>query len=124
MNIDINKLHIPKGSFLATDSKQVRQQNPDSIQNTVPGGMKDRDQAQRGIEGIRGAVADWLTLFQCEKIYEIGFPPKKSFYEFLRSTFIDAHRIMGKEIINITNKYEKTNNSNYFKRFLFALRSK
>ena len=104
-------IKIPSGSFLTTDSEEQRLFSPKTIQTQGVGGTGDKCINTLGKQGVIRAIADWFCLFKCEKIIEIGpsftslnhIDSKKG---LLHSTFVDAHRILG---CNVFNSSEKLN---------------
>ncbi len=99
----VNKIiHVPDGYYLSTDSREQRIANPQAIQINTIGGKRDYDRNIRSGDGVRDSIADWLNLMKCEKIYEFAFPFSSMAEN--HSTFIDAHRILGMDIIQMTSK--------------------
>jgi len=97
-------INIPPMSFMATDSAEQRAHCPDTIQTKGSGGTWDRCSNIRDKQGVLTAIADWFSLFNCNKIIEIGLP-FESLTDATHSTFIDAHRIAGCNVINNTKQY-------------------
>jgi len=107
-------IKISDGDFLASDSAWVRELNPKALQTAGTKGAPynfpikrtaDLHLALRNRQGIVAAVADWLMLFRCDTIYEYGLLPTP-FQTLEHSTFLDSHKIYGKQIINMTHKYD------------------
>ena len=118
--VTFHKVKVPNGSFLTTDSEEQRLFSPKTIQTRGVGGKGDKCINILGKQGVIRAIADWFCLFKCEKIIEIGPPfvslghkksKNKTLYHSKKkinvkghSTFIDAHRILGYKVFNLSNK--------------------
>tara|TARA_R110001592_G_scaffold335501_3_gene620336 strand:+ start:575 stop:1282 length:708 start_codon:yes stop_codon:yes gene_type:complete len=102
-----NPIKIPSGSFLTTDSEEQRLFSPKTIQTQGVGGTGDKCINTLGKQGAIRAIADWFCLFKCEKIIEIGpsftsLNHRSSKKGPPHSTFVDAHRILGCNVINLS----------------------
>jgi hypothetical protein len=108
---------IPKGDFLTSDSKWSYQINSSALFKTRKRPPKylskhhaDSHVTLRSKQASISAIADWLTLFKCNIIYEYGLY-FTNYSDSKHTTFIDAHRIYGKSVINRTHIYDITINN-------------
>jgi hypothetical protein len=108
------QIKVPAEDFISTDSQWIRDLNSHAIQTKAPGAPSalirwkteaDTHPSLREREGCIGAAADWLMLFKCNTIYQYGTINTK--YECAgTSTFLHAHRLYGKQIINKTRQFQ------------------
>lgn len=92
---------IPKNAFMATDSQAQKNANPLPLQVIGDKGLWDECPNIRKGEGAARAAAEWFTLLSCATIYTIGCP-FKSITDTTHTTFVDAHRILGKDVVDLT----------------------
>jgi hypothetical protein len=92
---------IPKNAFMATDSQAQKNANPQTLQVIGDKGLWDGCPNIRNREGVVRAAAEWFTLLSCSTIYTIGCP-FKSITDTTHTTFVDAHRILGKDVVDLT----------------------
>lgn len=105
---------VPSNDFLTSDSSWIREINTNVLQNKYASGSPydspykitaETHANLRNKSGVISAVADWLMLFKCKKIFEYGMY-REGWLSHQRTSFCDAHRICGKEVINETKKYD------------------
>ena len=108
-------IKVPVFDFLTTDNQWVKEINPNCLQTKSTGGpyspehnykcSSDKHSSLRNKQGCIWAVADWLMLFKCNIIYEYG-TYFNGFNCHKHTSFLDAHRIYGKSVINRTANYD------------------